>query len=166
MAGALSIRIDGIEDVVASMRAMDRGLPREMAREMGFEAQEIVGKIKRSIPSDSGRAAASVRTTQRANRSGVSVFVKGGGARVPYFGWLDFGGKLPDKRPNTKKALSWPGLVGPKGQPKGVLYAKGAERTKLKDGRYIYPAIRRHRGELEQAMVDAVDRAKQRAGLT
>lgn len=154
----LSIHIDGIEDVVASLRTMDRGLPREMAREMGFEAQTVVGKIKRSIPSNSGRAAASVRTTQRATRSGVSVHVKGGGARVPYFGWLEFGGKLPDKRPNRKKALAGGGW-GP------FASSTGANRTKVPDGRYVRPTIHRHRDELERAMVDAVDRAKQRAGL-
>ena len=156
------VNITGLKELRYALNKVDKTIAAELREGLKGAVNIISADVRADIPKNTGRAAASVRAVSKGN----TIWLVGGKKSVPYFGWLDFGGKLPDKRPNTKKALSWPGLVGPRGQPKGVLYAKGAERTKLKDGRYIYPAIRRHRGELEQAMVDAVDRAKQRAGLT
>jgi len=164
----VTVRIDGLREVRKALAATDRALPKELRREMAFEANVVVGHIRREIPSRSGRAAASVRAIGGSNRGGVTVDIKAGGARVPYFGWLEFGGKLPDKRPNGKKALASGGGIFAGGASSAfgpVAFAKGAERAKVSQGRYIRPTVKRHRQELLRGLEGAFNRAKQKAGL-
>lgn len=107
-------------------------------------AAEIVAAEARSrVPSKSGRARASVRATSGGN----SVFVKGGKASVPYYGWLDFGSRTP-KRGNPRSVGPWSGS--------GVAAGKG---------RFIYPAIDAKQVQVAQAVETAMDRALHRRGL-
>jgi hypothetical protein len=46
-----------------------------------------------------------------------------------------------------------------------VASATGATRPKLRDGRYVYPAIRRNTPKIVDAAGDAFDNAARRAGL-
>lgn len=137
------------------MRTVDKALLPELREGMKDAADIVVADIVSKVPSNTGRARASVRSVS----SGNTIYVKAGGARVPYFGWLDFGGKLPDKRPRNAKALSWAGASHPSAR------AEGATRAKLGDGRYVYPAIRRKTPQVIEAAALAFDQAAQRAGL-
>lgn len=86
-----------------------------------------------------GRAAGSIRVQSTAK----GVFLVGGKATVPYFGWLDFGGALkPEGRRKNRQS-----------------------RPFLKKGRALYPAISKHRSELGAVAEDAMANARQKAGL-
>jgi hypothetical protein len=107
------------------------------------------------MPRQTGRAAASVRSVS----SGNTIFIKGGGARVPYFGWLEFGGQLPRRRPRNKRALMWSGAAHP------VASAQGPSLPKVREGRYIRPTITRRMPEIVEAAAEATDEAARKAGL-
>lgn len=93
-----------------------------------------------SRPSRSkGTAAASIRIL--ANSRGVAIV--GGKARVPYYGWLDFGGDLK-----------------PVGNRKNM-----QKRKFLKRGRAMYPAIDKHRWLITGVAEQAMENNNQKAGL-
>lgn len=93
-----------------------------------------------SRPSRSkGTAAASIRVL--ANSRGVSIV--GGKAKVPYFGWLDFGGDLK-----------------PSGGRKNM-----QKRKFIKSGRALYPAINEYRPYIARAAEQAMQNNNQKAGL-
>lgn len=77
-----------------------------------------------------GRARASLRITAGGNK----VFIAGGKASVPYYGWLDFGGDLR-----------------PKGGRHNLIRRHHKDR-----GRYIYPAIDKNIQRVINAVDDAV----------
>ena len=63
--------------------------------------------------------------------------VVGGGNRAPYYPWLDFGGQIPS----------------------------GPRRPFLKDGRYIYNAYFRNRGEFRELLEENLVKVAKQAGL-
>lgn len=91
-----------------------------------------VPRIRGKVPQRSGAAASSVRAVSGGN----TLYVKAGSSKVPYFGWLDFGGTLKPtgKRRNTQ------------------------HRPKATAGRYVYPGVKESEGELANAVLDALDR--------
>ena len=155
------VNITGLKELRRALNKVDKSIAAELREGLKDSVNIISADVRARIPKDTGRAAASVRAVSRGN----TIYLVGGKASVPYFGWLDFGGKLPDKQPNTKKALAWAGLVNGKGMPKGVLSSKGAQRTVLKSGRYIYPAIERNMPKVIDAAGDAFDASARKAGL-
>lgn len=133
MADAVSIA--GLREFQRSLKQMDSDLPKALRVAFNQAADIVVQEARQRIPTKSGKAKASVkaRSTQTAAR------VVGGSARVPYYPWLDFGGR-----------------VGPGGR---------IRRPFLKDGRYIYAAYHANKERFTQAAVDAVVAVAQQAGL-
>ena len=86
-----------------------------------------------------GRAAASLRV----GATTKGVYITGGKSTVPYYGWLDFGGDLKPSggRRNLQK------------------------RPFKKRGRAMYPAIYKHRGDINMAAEDAIESSLRKAGL-
>jgi hypothetical protein len=149
------VHITGLRELRAALRRVDGSILGEL-REGLKDAANIVSDDARSqINSRSGKAAASIRAVSGGN----TIYIKGGGARVPYYGWLEFGGTLPTKRPSKKKALFWSGASHPSKR------ARGARRDKVAEGRYIRPTVERNVPRLVEAAADAFDSARQKAGL-
>lgn len=99
------------------------------------------GKTRRRERERTGDAASSilVRKSGKAN-----VVIQGGNNRdAPYFGWLDFGGKI---RPQGNKAAPIVRPVAPK-------------------GRYIYPAAADNADRMNKAMDEAANDVTRRLGL-
>lgn len=123
------IRITGLNEFVRSLKKLDSDLPKVLRVAFNAAGQDIVTDARRNVPSRSGKAKASVRgsSTQKAFR------ISGGSKRVPYYPWLDFGGK-----------------VGKRGS---------VRRPFKHEGRYIYASYFKHRDELapllETALIDA-----------
>lgn len=128
-----AIKIEGLDQFRANLKAMDRELPKALRLAFNAAAEIVVQDARPRVPSKSGRARASVkaRSTQAYSR------VAGGGNKAPYYPWLDFGGR--------------------------VGRAKSVSRPFLKDGRYIYDAYFRNKaryGEvLEKALLDVAAQA-------
>lgn len=129
------IRIEGLKEFRRDLRRLDKSLPKGI-RVAGNEAAQIVVKAaKPRIPRRTGRAAGSVRVAS----TGTAARVSGGGARVPYYPWLDFGGRV-GRRHQTKRPF-------------------------LKEGRYIWRAFADHRGEVERKMRDELAKLARDSGL-
>jgi hypothetical protein len=100
----------------------------------GKAAVEPVATAVRSrVPYESGRLAGSVRTS--GTRTGGAVRM--GSKRVPYAGWVDFGGERPD----------------------------GSSRDYLPGGRYLFPAAEQLAGDAAARYGDAIGRVLARSGI-
>lgn len=114
----LSVRVDGLDDLRRGLRKVDKGLSRGLGQ-AGKNAAKIVADAARGeVPQRSGSAAQSVRAL--ADRGGGAV--KAGGPKAPYYPWLDFGGRV--------------------GRQKATV------RPFRKSGRYIFPALEKHRDDV------------------
>lgn len=107
-------------------------------------AAEVVARDAQGrVPSRTGRARASIRATSTANRA----FVVGGKARVPYYGWLDFGSRTPVTG-NSRDVGPWAGSGG------------GPEK-----GRFILPAFDAKERAVKELVEQAVGKAMQNLGF-
>jgi hypothetical protein len=102
-------------------------------------AELVAADARSRVPSRGGKAAASIR----ARSGGNTVYIRAGGARVPYYGWLDFGGTL---------------------KPKGRRYNTQV-RPRIQGGRFIYPAIEAKQSLLIKKAEEAFESAKRKAGF-
>ncbi len=91
MASEGAIRISGLREFRAGLKAMGKDLPKALRIAFNDAADIVVADARPRVPSRTGRAKGTVkaRSTQTAAR------VVGGGNKAPYYPWLDFGGKIP-----------------------------------------------------------------------
>lgn len=138
------IRVEGLAELRRALAQIDRIDTRNELRDGLKRAAEIVASEARSrVPSRTGRTAASVRAVSRGNRADVV----GGKAKVPYYGWLDFGTRTPVTG-NARSVGPWSGSG--KGPPKG---------------RFIYPAIDAKERQVVDAITDSITEAVRKAGF-
>lgn len=130
----LRIEVDGLKKLRAALRDVDQSFSKELGQ-AGKKAADIVAQAARQkVPVRTGRARDSIRST--AGRGGS---VAGGGARAPYYPWLDWGGRV--------------------GRNDSV------SRPRLKSGRYLYPALAERRDDVVGEFADLVNELTARAGL-
>lgn len=122
------IKIDGLAEFSRNLRKLDSELPKALRIAMNAAADIVVDAARAKVPRRTGRAARSIRPQS----TRTAVRVTAGGRRVPYYPWLDFGGRV--------------------GRGRAI------RRPFYSDGRYIYPAYHANREEftavLEQALLD------------
>lgn len=135
------IQIDGLAEFRRDLRKIDVELTKELRRDLLAIAKDIAQEAAARVPSKTGRAAASIR----AGVSGNNAYVSGGKKSVPYYGWLEFGSRKPRKG-NTRKQGPW------KGSGRGP-----------RDGRFIYPTIKRNRQKIIRMAQAAFDKAAEAA---
>lgn len=129
------IRIEGLSAFRRNLRAMDAALPRALRLAGNAAAQLVVDEARPTVPTRSGRAAASIKARSSQDKTRVQA----GGSRAPYFPWLDYGGR-----------------TGPGGS---------VRRPFVPDGRYLYPAFRRVRPRMESVLLEALERIAEDAGI-
>jgi hypothetical protein len=129
------VKIEGLRELQKALKKAEGMAPTEIRLALNEAAEFVAEKARVNVPKRSGRASASIKaqSSQRLAR------VKAGGAKVPYYGWLDFGGSVG--RNNSVK------------------------RPFLKDGRYIYPAFYSNKDEVQAKLVTAIDALLRKAGL-
>lgn len=132
------VAVEGLAELRRALKTVDAELPKELRRSFLAVGTRIADDARRTVPVRSGRAARSVK----AGVSGNTAYVQGGRKTVPYYGWLDFGGQLPSKR-SGKRAR--------------------AVRPRIKEGRYLYPAIRRNRDRTIKETAEALESITERA---
>lgn len=142
----LGVQVSGLREVRAALRRLGDTESLTDVREALKDAAGVVAEdARRRVPVRSGRARDSIRPTASGNRA----FVQGGKASVPYYGWLDFGSRQPiSGRPRS---------VGPWASPA----PRGPE-----EGRFIYPALDATRGDVVDALTEAIERAAHKEGLS
>lgn len=131
------IEIEGLRAFGRDLKKLDNDFPKLVRVALNQSAALVVKRARPKIPARSGKAARSLK----AKSTRTLVRVSAGSRRVPYYGWLDFGGRVGRKR--------------------------GIRRKFLKEGRYIYPAYRKLKasGEFAEVMeANLVDVARQ-AGI-
>lgn len=131
-----TIRIRGLKEFIRSVKALDRELPKAVRVANNEAADVIVRAAKPKVPLGPGRGG-HARDSLKARSTRTEVRIAAGGARFPYYPWLDFGGAVGRNR--------------------------SVRRPFYKTGRYIFPALAEHRDELiavhERALQTVIDQA-------
>lgn len=140
----VEIRVEGLREL---RRALNQAgdIEDSTALRLGLKsAAEVVARDARGrVPSRTGRARDSIRATSGGNRA----YVVGGKARVPYYGWLDFGSRRPVAG-RSRHVGPWKGSgVGPQ------------------KGRFIYPALDSTESEVVRIIATSVDQALRALGF-
>lgn len=130
------IKIAGLAEFSRNLRKINSDLPKTLRVAFNDAAAIVVEGTVPKIPRRSGRASRSVRA--RSTRTAARIAA--GGARVPYFPWLDFGGE---------------GRV--KGRP--------ARRPFKKQGRYIWATLGERRDQVDAAARNALLATARAAGV-
>ena len=140
------VGIEGLGEFRRALKQVDRELPKQLRAAMRSEvADPVAEKVKSRVPVRSGRWLKAIRggATQR------TAYVQWGRASVPYAGWMEFGGGIPNKRSGKRKA----------GKP--FRY-----RTFVQEGRYVRPTVGdeavRAGNAAEKAMLEVMVSAKLR----
>ncbi len=106
--------VSGLKEIRRELIRSDKKYAPEIRKILRDAADVVAAEARANMPALTGNARASVK----GGSSGPYAVVKGGtNKKVPYYGWLDFGGTI---RPNQQ-----------------------IDRPFIGDGRYIYPAIAR-----------------------
>lgn len=130
-----SVEVKGLKELNRHLKDAGDGMQKELGK-AGKAAAEVVAAAARArTPVRSGRA----RDSVRAGASSGGGVVRAGGAKVPYFAWLDWGGAV--------------------GRNKSVV------REFRKEGRIIYPALGDKRAEVIESYERGVHEVLQKAGL-
>jgi hypothetical protein len=130
-----AIRVTGLAELNRALRKVDTDLPKQIRLALNQAAEDVAAGARSTVPKRSGKAAASYKA--RSTRTAARVAM--GSARAPYAPWLDFGGK-------TGKG-------------------KSVSRPFYKEGRYLFPALRKQRPQFEQKLLDAVMGVAKDAGF-
>jgi hypothetical protein len=129
------IKITGLDEFRKLLRKLDRDLPKGLRLASNEAAAIVVDYAQKHVPRRTGRAARSIRASSTSRQARVT----GGSARVAYYPWLDFGGRVGRKR--------------------------SVRRPFVPAGRYIYPGLGENRDKIAEAMIDALARLASDAGL-
>lgn len=129
------IKIEGLAEFSRNLRKLDNDLPKQLRVALNEATETVAGRARQQVPARTGRARRSVvaRSTRTAAR------IQGGSQRVPYYPWLDFGGRVGRNR--------------------------SVNRPFLAKGRYIYKAYDDHRAEFVAALERALLKAAASAGI-
>lgn len=112
----LKVEVAGLAAINRALRAVDKEAPKQLRLVLNDAAELLVTEVRPEIPEVSGASRRSV--VARSTRTSARVAV--GGKKAPWYPWLDFGGE---------------GKV--KGRP--------VHREFIREGRYVYPTLRRIR---------------------
>lgn len=130
----------GVEGLAELRRALRRVGDKVATRELGQAGKTAAGivaeRARSKVPVQTGRARDSVRAVV-AQGGGA---IKGGRASVPYYAWLDFGGRVGRNR--------------------------SVERPFIRRGRYIYPALDERMDDVIDTYEKLVAAVFRDAGLT
>lgn len=129
------VEVQGLREFSKALKSLDRELPIELRKGMNSIAKVVADSARTQVPKRSGKLANSIRpsSTQRVGK------VTMGNAKVPYAGFIEYGGAVGRK--------------------------KSVKRAFKKDGRYLRPAYEANRERVQAEMVELVDRTIRKAGL-
>lgn len=135
MATVDPIRISGLRDFQAALRQMD-GETQKQLRVVLNEAADIIARpAKAAQPTRTGKLQKSLNTRSSQREARVVL----GGARVPYAGWVEFGGRVGVKR--------------------------SVSRRFIPEGRTLYPQLSKRRTQILEALQDGLVTLARNAGL-
>lgn len=133
------LRVTGVKEVKAALKKLGRATERrEFTAAYKRVARIAAADVARVVPTGPARGGhAKTKIKARATNASGGVLIPR--RDVPYYGWLDFGGRTP----NT-------------GQPRSVGPWRGSG-TGPGDGRYAYPTVWRNRPKYVRELDEALD---------
>lgn len=134
----LNIRVRGWAKVHAELGTFGSKLPRVVKQAAREAALPVARETKALLPVGPA-ARGHVRSSIRVATTRGGVAIRGGGARFPYYPWLEFGGRVGRR--------------------------KSVHRARIRGGRYLYPSLVRHRPFIERTMNRNIVEAARSAGL-
>lgn len=129
------IKIEGLKEFSRALRKIDSELPKALRLAHNEAGQLIVDYAKAKVPRKTGRAAGTIK----AKSTRTETRVQGGSKRVPYYAWLDFGGRVGRRH--------------------------SVQRPYIKQGRYIYPALGANYDEFTQLLTEKLIEVARQAGV-
>ncbi len=129
------IKIDGLAAFSRNLKKLNSDLPKALRIAINEASSIVIEEAARRVPTRTGRAKASLK----AKSTRTEARVAGGSNRVPYYAWLDFGGRTGRR--------------------------KSVQRAFLKEGRYLYAAYFDKQAEFDQALSAALLRVATAAGV-
>jgi phage gpG-like protein len=129
------IKITGLAEFNRSLRQLDRNAPKALRLVGNEAAQSVVKDAQANAPKLSGALSASIK----ASSTRTSARVREGGAKVPYAGFIDYGGN-----------------VGRNG---------ATQREFVKSGRILYPAFNRNRDAVAESLEEGLTKVIEDSGL-
>jgi hypothetical protein len=130
------IRIQGLTSFSKNLKKLDKGLPKALRVGFNEAADIIVDDAVPKVPRRTGRARKSLKA--KSTRTAARAF--GGGNRVPYYPWLDFGGE---------------------GRRRG----RPPARPFIKEGRYLWKSFGDNRDEVAEALEKAMFNVIESSGI-
>lgn len=129
------IKITGLREFQAALKAMDGESQKKLKVVLDEASRTVAQGAARRVPRRTGRAAASLR----AQSSQREAKVVGGSKKVPYYAWLDFGGRVGRD--------------------------KSQRRPFVQSGRYMYPAFSASRNSIHKALDKSLKELVRSAGM-
>jgi hypothetical protein len=130
-----TIKIHGLRELQRALKQIDGEAQKKLRVVFNDVAQLVADDAKRRVPARTGAARKSIKP-----RSGQrEAVVQAGSRRVPYYGWLDFGGKVGVRRNIRRRFIS--------------------------EGRYLYPALTAKRGLVQRRLDESIRELARLAGL-
>lgn len=146
----MQVLVEGLRELRRALTAADDKMPVRLREELKGVAGRVAVRAKAKLDADTvghgrnpGSTGASIRPV--AFRGGAGV--RAGGARTPWYGWLDFGGTIRHHGANHSHAVDH--LLS---------------RPYVGGGRYLFPALDEQRATLELETERVLDRVFAEAG--
>jgi len=129
------IKIAGLREFQRALKTMDGESQKQLRVVLNTAADTVAAGAARRVPRRTGKAAASLRamSSQREAR------VMGGSKKAPYYGWLDFGGRIGRD--------------------------KSQRRPFVSGGRYMYPTYSANRDSIYKALQQGLAQLARTSGL-
>ena len=150
MREVVGTEVEGLIAMKKAFRAANDGTHKAIGRRLKEVATLVASEVAGRVPIRSGRAASSVRALATQESASVAA----GGAKAPYYAFLDFGGSTG--RGHVSGAAD-------SGSVKREWYGAGGSGSG--EGRYLYPAIRDMSDEIARETGEAIHEALADAGF-
>lgn len=141
MATSDPIQISGLREFQKALKDMDGESQKQLRLVLNDAVEMVAATARPRIPVGTGRARNSLRPSSSQREARVAA----GGARVAYYGFLDFGGRVG------------PGRTGKN--------TGSVRRPFIKEGRYIYPAYYSVKPKVQARLEEGLRDLARNAGL-
>lgn len=134
---SVRVEVTGLKELSRAFKAIDPKLALTLKGALKDIADEVITVAVRKFDftTRSGNAQASLKARSGLKGAGIAF----GGAKAPYYPWLDFGGAVGRSR--------------------------SVQRTVVRGGRYVYPAIGDSGDMIRDKVGEAVEKAAEGAGF-
>lgn len=132
----VKLKVEGMWEFRKALRAVDTEFPKQLRKGLNAVAEMVADEAAQRVPVDTGALRSSIRARSTQSEGRVVM----GRARVPYAGWIEFGG-----------------TIAPRGAP--VL------RPYVKEGRYLFPSADEMQAKIRKESAKLLNKFADKARL-